>query len=192
MTKSEIVRTQRRVGTIPDSWWGPKSIAACQKYLRSLMPSRNPWPETDQASLTAFYGRAGTESRHTQIAPPYPMYFDGARISAITVHEKCAESLLRVLTELSTIYTTTVERRESGVSVYDGCYNNRLMRGGSIPSLHARAAAIDLDAEHNGNLETWPVVAIMPIEVMECFAREGWVSAGAFWGRDAMHFQATR
>jgi hypothetical protein len=32
----------------------------------------------------------------------------------------------------------------------------------------------------------------MPIEVMECFAREGWLSAGAFWGYDAMHFQATQ
>jgi hypothetical protein len=32
----------------------------------------------------------------------------------------------------------------------------------------------------------------MPIEVMEEFAKEGWLPAGAFWSRDAMHFQATR
>jgi hypothetical protein len=32
----------------------------------------------------------------------------------------------------------------------------------------------------------------MPLEIMEAFAREGWLAAGAFWGRDAMHFQATR
>jgi hypothetical protein len=32
----------------------------------------------------------------------------------------------------------------------------------------------------------------MPIQVMEEFAKEGWLAAGAFWGRDAMHFQATR
>jgi hypothetical protein len=28
--------------------------------------------------------------------------------------------------------------------------------------------------------------------VMEFFAVGGWLSAGAFWGRDAMHFQATK
>jgi hypothetical protein len=32
----------------------------------------------------------------------------------------------------------------------------------------------------------------MPLEVMEMFAQEGWLSAGAFWGRDAMHSQATK
>jgi hypothetical protein len=57
--------------------------------------------------------------------------------------------------------------------------------------LHARGAAIDLLADTNGNLTAWPVAARMPFAVMEAFAREGWLSAGAFWGRDAMHFQAT-
>jgi hypothetical protein len=32
----------------------------------------------------------------------------------------------------------------------------------------------------------------MPLEVMEAFAREGWLSAGAFWGRDSMHAQASQ
>jgi hypothetical protein len=32
----------------------------------------------------------------------------------------------------------------------------------------------------------------MPIEVMEEFAKEGWLPAGAFWSRDSMHFQSTR
>jgi hypothetical protein len=66
------------------------------------------------------------------------------------------------------------------------------MRGGSLPSLHARGAAIDLDADNNGNHVAWPVRATMPLEVMEAFAREGWLSAGAAWLRDGMHFQATQ
>ena len=69
--------------------------------------------------------------------------------------------------------------------------NNRSMRGGSLPSLHARGAAIDLMPDQNANHTPWPSAATMPMEVMEAFAREGWLSAGAFWGRDAMHFQAT-
>jgi hypothetical protein len=32
----------------------------------------------------------------------------------------------------------------------------------------------------------------MPLDVMEIFAREGWLAAGAFWGRDSMHMQATQ
>jgi hypothetical protein len=44
----------------------------------------------------------------------------------------------------------------------------------------------------NGNHAHWPLTADMPLVVMEEFAREGWLSAGAFWGRDAMHFQATQ
>jgi hypothetical protein len=57
--------------------------------------------------------------------------------------------------------------------------------------MHAWMNAIDINAGRNGNKTSWPVNATMPIEVMECFAQEGWLSAGAFWGRDAMHFQAT-
>ena len=66
------------------------------------------------------------------------------------------------------------------------------MRGGSRISTHAWGIAIDLAPNWNGNLMPWPTVATMPLEIMEIFAREGWLSAGAFWGRDAMHFQATR
>jgi hypothetical protein len=51
---------------------------------------------------------------------------------------------------------------------------------------------VDLDPDDNGNHVAWPTRATMPLEVMEAFAREGWVSAGAFWSRDAMHHQATR
>jgi hypothetical protein len=57
--------------------------------------------------------------------------------------------------------------------------------------MRARGAAIDLDPDNNGNLQSWPHAASMPFEVMEIFAQEGWLAAGAFWGHDAMHAQAT-
>ena len=37
-----------------------------------------------------------------------------------------------------------------------------------------------------------PVAATMPIEVMEEFAREGWIRLGWQIGRDSMHFQPAR
>lgn len=185
MTQSEIIAIQTKVGTTPDGFWGPKSIAACQRYLRGLCPTPSPWPDTDQASLTAFYGPAGDESRLVVLPAPVLMEFEGVRIKSIRCHGKVAESLSRALTEAAATCPDVVR-------IYDGCYNNRPMRGGSLPSLHARGAAIDLWADANGNHVPWPTVAKMPFAVIEAFAREGWLSAGAFWGRDAMHFQATR
>lgn len=185
MTDQEIIRTQKIIGTNPDGFWGPASIAACQKHLRGLMPSPNPWPKSDQASLQAFYGSPGDESQHVRIDVTGDLVqYGGKTVYSVLCHKKVAESLKRVIDALSLTHPEILRQ-------YAGCYNNRPMRGGSLPSLHARAAAIDFAPDDNGNRMAWPSAATMPIEVMEAFSREGWLSAGAFWGRDAMHFQAT-
>lgn len=187
MTHKEIQAMQAKIGAEPDGFWGPKSIAACQAYLRSLMPKSNPWPKQDQASLTKFYGDAGNEFNLTTInVDGLGMLYDGKPVRIIRCHSKVAESLKRILTAIS----KGPHRRI--LEQYAGVYNNRAMRGGRLPSLHARGAAIDLDPDSNGNHTTWPTRATMPLEVMEEFAKEGWLSAGAFWLRDAQHFQATQ
>lgn len=187
MTRTQIIEIQKRIGTKPDGFWGAKSIAACQAHLRAMMPSPNPWPAQSQAALTAFYGRAGDESQIVNIdATGLGARFDGKPIRSMRVHHKCAESLLRVLREIAASPFRYV------LGEYAGTYNNRPMRGGALPSLHARGAAIDLMPATNRNHQHWPTSANMPIEVMEMFAREGWLSAGAFWSRDGMHFQATK
>jgi len=184
--QKETIRIyQAMIGAEPHGFWGPKSIAMCQAYLRGLMPANTKWPRTDQASLTQFFGPAGDESRLVNVSAPVPMFYEGRRIKTIRVNRKCADSLVRALTAAYLVAPAVVK-------IYDGCFANRPMRGGSTPSLHARGAAIDLDAGRNGNHVAWPVAATMPLGVMECFAREGWLPAGAFWGRDAMHFQATQ
>jgi hypothetical protein len=194
MTKTAIMTLQKRIGTAPDGFWGPKSITACQKHLRALMPAVNSWPRSDIASLVKFYGPAGDEDRHVLIALPFTVNLygnDAAPRGELLSHERCAESLRRVFLDL--------QRRHAGdepvmtaARSYFGVYNNRNKQGGTTKSLHAFAAAIDLDATDNRFKQSWPLSASMPIEVMECFAREGWLAAGAFWGYDAMHFQATR
>lgn len=191
MKIEEIIAIQKRIGAKPDGFWGPQSIAACQAHLRRLMPNPNPWPAQDQASLLAFYGRPGDESRLVTIEFPYRMLYDGQLCRKTRVHERCAPSLLDILSEIGDRYAGQRGVMEEAED-YGGCYNNRPMRNGRLPSLHARGAAIDLDADDNGNLVSWPVAADMPLEIMEVFTRHGWLSAGAFWGRDAMHFQATR
>lgn len=186
MTRCQIIELQTRVGTKPDGFWGPKSIAACQAHLRRLMPSALPWPGTSQTALTAYYGRHGDESRLTNLPVAHlDVRYEGTKVRTIRCHEKVASSLLRILERIATTHPEILRD-------YNGCYNNRPMRGGSLPSLHARGAAIDFCAATNSNRSHWPTRSTMPIEVMEAFSREGWLSAGAFWHRDAMHFQATR
>jgi hypothetical protein len=187
MNQEQIKAIQSKIGTTPDGFWGPKSIAACQSYLRKLMPLQNPWPKTDQTSLTKFYGTAGDESQLVNLdVVGLGVLYDGKSVKTIRCHKNVAESLKRVLTAISKSPNSHLLKE------YAGCYNNRKMRGGSLPSLHARGAAIDLFPSSNGNHTIWPTKATMPLEIMEEFSKEGWLSAGAFWNRDAMHFQATK
>lgn len=196
MNPEEIKHMQSRINAagfplVADGFWGPKSQAACRAYLRSLMPSPNPWPAPDQASLRAFYGAAGDESQLVMIDFPYRMLYAGKAVTRTRVHRKCADSLIRVLRSIQGLFADAPDIVDEATD-YGGVFNFRLKRGGSTYSLHAFGAAIDLDADDNTFRDSWPMRADMPLEIMEAFAREGWLSAGAFWGYDAMHFQATR
>jgi hypothetical protein len=186
MTRDRIKSIQIKIGVEVDGFWGPKSIAACQSYLRSLMPAESNWPRPSQESLQGFYGSPGDESKLVSVnVEGLGLKYDGKPVKSLRCHDKVADSLKRALESLAKSHPDILAQ-------YAGVYNNRTMRGGSLPSLHARGAAIDLAADTNRLSQSWPVSATMPLEVMEAFAREGWVAAGAFWGRDAMHFQATQ
>lgn len=191
MTRHQIQAMQARIGTAPDGFWGPQSIAACRRHLRALMPSPSPWPESDQASLRAFYGAPGDEANLVSIELPYPMTYDGKTVRRTRVHRKCAASLVRVLESIEGMFAVRPDIVDEAGD-FAGVFNFRAKRGGTSWSLHAWGAAIDLDADDNTFRDSWPMQADMPLEIMEAFAREGWLSAGAFWGYDAMHFQATR
>ena len=186
MNSNQIKAIQEKIGTTPDGFWGPKSILAAERHLVRMMPASPQWPATGQASLTAFYGNAGDENKLVNLdVSDIEVRYDGSKVRTIRCHAKVAESLKRVMVKLSHSHPEILRD-------YNGCFNDRPMRGGSLPSLHARGAAIDFCASENGNITHWPARATMPFEVMEEFAREGWIAAGAFWGRDAMHFQATK
>tara|TARA_B110000503_G_scaffold139137_1_gene226834 strand:+ start:1123 stop:1686 length:564 start_codon:yes stop_codon:yes gene_type:complete len=186
MKRDQIIEIQAKIGTVPDGFWGNKSIAACQKYLINLGTGKDA-PDTDQASLTRAYGAAGDESRLVNLnVAGLGVKYDGAAVKTIRCNSAVARSLLAIVTELSTF-----QEGQEALSQYAGVYNNRKMRGGSLPSLHARGAAIDLMPGTNANRQSWPASADMPFKVIETFAKHGWLSAGVFWSRDAMHFQKT-
>ena len=191
MTKEEIISMQKKIGVTPDGFWGPQSNEACKKYLRSLMPAKNPWPKSDQASLRAFYGTPGDESNLVSVAFPFPTFYEGKTVKTFRCHKKVAESLKRILTNIGNKYGKRRDIMEEAED-YGGVYNFRLKRGGSTYSLHAWGAAIDLDADDNTFKDHWPMQSDMPLEIMEEFAKEGWLSAGAFWNYDSMHFQSSQ
>lgn len=191
MTTEQIQRMQRRIGVVPDGFWGPKSQARCREHLRSLMPTPNPWPASTQAGLRDFYGEPGDEKNLVFINFPYPMFYGGKRVTRSRCHFKVAASLGRVLASIGQLHGSDREVMEEAED-FAGIYNFRPKRGGTSYSVHSWGAAIDLDADDNTFRDTWPIQADMPLEIMEAFAREGWQSAGAFWGYDAMHFEATR
>ena len=194
MSPKEIKRTQERVGTEPDGFWGPLSIRACQAHLRQLDASGDLWPA--QSGVEAFYGPHGEEDGYTppleSVSLPFPVYYGDSKRWSLKAHEKCAESLERVFGNIAEMFPTEEERRETGIIHWDGIYSPRKMRGGGSWSMHAYAIATDHDAARNRNQSHWPNRSHMPVEIMECFAMEGWTSAGAFWSRDSMHFQATK
>lgn len=187
-----IVQIQKRIGALPDGFWGPKSIESCKAYLRGLMlMAPQKWPASDTTSLTRFYGRPGDESNLVTFEFPYPAYYDGKRVRTGRCHRLVKDSLLRVMGRIGEKYSQDPGIMEEAQD-YAGMFNFRNKRLGSTLSVHAWGAAIDLDADDNTFRQHWPLEADMPIEIIEEFAREGWVSAAAFWGYDAMHFQATR
>ena len=150
-----------------------------------MMPSPHPFPRSSEPELLKFYGKAGDESVLDYLdVTDMGIEFQRQAVGKIRVHERLADSLCSILAELQEHYPAVLKQ-------YAGVYANRPMRGGTKPSLHARGAAIDLMPETNGNMTPWPLKADMPLEVMEVFAKHGWLPAGAMWGRDAMHFQAT-
>jgi hypothetical protein len=187
MNQSQIIELQRRIGTNPDGYWGPKSIAACQRHLKALMPMGGVWPSPEDGAMVRFFGRPGDESNLVSLdVTGLGVKYDGHAVRSIRCHELVADSLGRILRRIS-------DSPHRGIlAKYAGCYNPRTMRGGNRPSKHSWGAAIDLDPDHNGLKTSWPVAATMPIEVMEEFAREGWIGLGWRIGRDSMHFQPTR
>ena len=155
------------------------------------------WPL--QSECDSFYGnprgRDGNVSPLWQrtnlvrISTPFPMTFGGKRISGISIHRKCAESLSRVL---QAIWTASGHNQavieQWGMDKFGGSFSYRLMRGINRLSMHAYGCAVDFDVERNGLGDPTPHFANCPL-VLDAFAQEGWVWGGRWRRPDGMHFR---
>ena len=148
------------------------------------------WPKDNEQALIEFYGAptAAVESQLVNVTPPFRMTYAGEPISGIKCHRKCAQALSVALNRIWDAYghdQAAIDRDR--VSIYDGVYNPRKIAGSDRWSNHAFAAAIDIDAPHNG-FNTGH--GTMPQRVIDAFKSVGARWGGDYRGRtDPMHFE---
>lgn len=188
---------QQQHGLAVDGQVGPITAARLDTPHAELVEQAAPliaptgWPHDDTASLTAFYGKPWENgSLIVSLIPPFPMYYGAQLAPHLRVHGRIASAVSQAL---AAIWTAAGRDLHSPllrhVIHYDGCYNDRPVRGSSRRSTHAFAAALDFDAARLPLGKGVPA-AELPAEVVDAFKR-----VGAFWGgdyigrKDPMHFQ---
>ncbi len=197
-TQDRIKAIQRRIGTTTDGIIGPATLSALEEWLgiAALNPAVSATLGTTptQAQVRSgrsIYGEPGDEGNLVTLSPPYPLYYAGARVKSIRVHKAIAGQVEAALREVLAHYGA--ERIHAlGLDIYDGCYNNRAVRGGSATSMHAWGIALDFDAAHNGNNVRAPQARFSAPEYATWFdiwERYGAFSMGRETGRDWMHLQ---
>ena len=205
-TKKAIKRFQMMNGLEADGVVGPNTKNAFQEQL-----SKNPntgtrssflsitkkgykvWPKEGTSSLNKFYGGVG--KNQTSIAIPYKMYLAWDKkksVKRITCHEKVADSLQAILSNVKNTYSQR-QIEEYGFNMFGGCLNVRKIRGGDRYSTHSWGCAIDIDPARN-QLKWKSDRAFLArpecMDFLDCFKQEGWYSLGGERNFDWMHFQA--
>lgn len=150
------------------------------------------WPR--QRDLEVEFGPPGQNLAH--LALPFPMRLTwGTKLAqGFLIHEKVRDSALRCLERIADAYDENA-RRDLGIDVFGGCFNVRLVRGGSRLSVHSWAAAIDFDPYRNP-IAAGADQARLAQPDAETFWRiweeEGWVSLGRARNYEWGHIQAAR
>lgn len=163
------------------------------------------WPSQSPAAMNDYYGNpdANRDGRAdpawmtgnlVRVKPPYRMRWSwGGDVATITVHKRCAESLLRALDGIARHFGSQEAIERARMHLCGGAFNFRLKRGGTSLSIHSWGAAIDLDPERNPMGRRYGEGrGMIPMAVVEIFAREGWEWGGGWSRPDAMHFQAAK
>jgi hypothetical protein len=157
----------------------------------------NAWPvdTTDQGELLEFFGEPG--ENQTRFTLPFKMklsWDEEKIIESFFCHKKVHDSLGRIYQNIFELYgLEEIERLR--LDIFGGCYSNRNKRSGDNLSLHAFAAALDIDPDRN-KLQWNHIKSSLSHDDYEPFwqefEKEGWVSLGRLRNNDWMHVQAAR
>ncbi|MBT8777413.1 M15 family peptidase [Akkermansia muciniphila] len=156
------------------------------------------WPtEREVLSGDSIFGQPGDTGSLVTITLPYPLrpsWSPDTELTSITCHRLIAAPLTRIFQR--TLEHYGLDRiRELRLDIYGGCFNNRPIRGGSRPSLHAWGIAVDLDPERNTLYMSAPEAAFSGPEYDAFWSiveKEGAFSLGRERNYDWMHFQFAR
>ena len=191
--KEKIKDIQRKLGVEADGVIGPVTVAAMMKEL-GLPEGSGQWPtQKEVRSGKSVFGAPGSK-RLVRIVPPYPLYYDGGKVSSLAVHELVADDVVEALQEVLDVYGYA-RIKELGLDQYGGCYNYRKTTGGSTLSMHAWGIALDFCPEGNGMHDRAPEASLSREECRawwDIWERHGAVSMGRARGYDWMHVQFAR
>ncbi len=191
--KEKIKDIQRKLGVEADGVIGPVTVAAMMKEL-GLPEGSGQWPtQKEVRSGKSVFGAPGSK-RLVRIVPPYPLYYDGGKVSSLAVHELVADDVVEALQEVLDVYGYA-RIKELGLDQYGGCYNYRKTTGGSTLSMHAWGIALDFCPDGNGMNDRAPEASLSREECRawwDIWERHGAVSMGRARGFDWMHVQFAR
>lgn len=153
------------------------------------------WPLENEAALTAYYGKVGTNQ--VMMNFPYPMKLAWDLRTTVTrtsCNVKCRDAFYYIFEETKKQYSWD-EIVKHGLNLFGGCLNVRPIRGGTRYSTHAWGIAIDLDPARN-QLKWGRDRAYLAKPELDKFWKivdsTGCVSLGRKENRDWMHFQAAK
>ncbi|WP_202703163.1 M15 family metallopeptidase [Flavobacterium sp. UGB4466] len=125
---------------------------------------------------------------------PYPMFLNWATstyVRKISCHKLVADKLKAIFQEILEVYGID-EIKRLQLDDFGGCFNYRLMRGGTELSVHSWGLAIDLDPDRNLLKETSKTARFARAEykkMIDIFYKHGFESLGREKNYDWMHFQ---
>lgn len=143
-----------------------------------------------QSDAARFYGRPGTN--HVRLTPPYKLFYGDSPVSSFLINAKCADSAGRAMDVILRHYGAQ-RIHAMGVDRFGGCFNDRVMRGGTRKSMHAYACAIDWDPARNALRSDHRAAQFAKPEYaafLDAWEAEGWTSLGRARDFDWMHVQA--
>ena len=164
------------------------------------IPNPNNFPGDSQQALTDHFGKATPTGRNLPLVSinlPYVHRLSWApsqKVKKLKCHEKVAESMQKVLTEVFEHYGEQ-GIKDLGLDLWGGCYNFRKKRGGSTLSTHSWGIAVDYHPGMNQLRWGWDRAVFARPDYdfwWEAWEKEGWVGLGRVANFDWMHIQACR
>ena len=112
-------------------------------------------------------------------------------VTTMRCHKEAAEPFKRVFKDILDHYGLD-QITNLGIDLFGGCFNFRLMRGGTQLSTHSWGTAIDLDPQRNQLRETAKTARFARPEykaMIDIFYKHGFISYGVERNMDYMHFE---